>query len=136
MCQRPAVLVSRARLIACDHAATPHQSLMLVRHKALRPRRSALYQSQKRRAEQPMTHTNAVEIAATCHGVRVPQTKFLTPNRIARLNEGRYERDEIRGALATVGPQDRVLEIGAGIGIVGAVTARQCRPQKVMSFAR
>lgn len=75
-----------------------------------------------------------ISIAATCKGVRVPHSSFLTETRIRRIEEARYEGDEIAGALAVVQPGDRVLEMGAGLGIVGAVTALNARPAAVLSF--
>jgi FkbM family methyltransferase len=72
--------------------------------------------------------------AAICMGVKVPPSSKLTPTRIARLNEGRYEGQEIAGILEVVGPDDRVLELGAGIGVVGAVAAHNGQPQQVLSF--
>jgi FkbM family methyltransferase len=73
-------------------------------------------------------------IAATCHGVAVPASPFLTPKRIERINAARYEGEEIAGALALVRPGDRVLELGAGLGIVGAVVAANRAPARVVSF--
>ena len=71
---------------------------------------------------------------ALCHGVRVPDSPLLTPTRIERINAARYEGQEIAGALEVVRPGDRVLELGAGIGVVGAVVALNARPAQVMSF--
>ena len=73
-------------------------------------------------------------IAATCKGVRVPHSPFLTDTRIRRIDEARYEGDEIAGALAVVQSGDRVLEMGAGLGIVGAVTALNAKPAAILSF--
>ncbi|WP_188525577.1 FkbM family methyltransferase [Sinisalibacter lacisalsi] len=75
-----------------------------------------------------------MEYAALCKGVRVPHSPFLTETRIARIREERYEGDEIAGALTVVRRGDRVLELGAGLGIVGAVTARNAAPEAVLSF--
>ncbi|WP_425099694.1 FkbM family methyltransferase [Tropicibacter sp. S64] len=74
--------------------------------------------------------TTAVE----CRGVRVPPSPFLTETRMKRIAEGRYEREEIAGALSVIGTSDRVLEMGAGLGIVGAVIALNARPEAVLSF--
>ena len=74
------------------------------------------------------------EAAALCMGVRVPPSPFLTETRIERIAQERYEGDEIAGALAVVRPGDRVLEMGAGLGVVGAVTAKNARPAAVLSF--
>lgn len=75
-----------------------------------------------------------MEIAAQCHGVDVPQSPFLNDNRIRRINAARYEGQEIAGALNVVREGDNVLELGAGLGIVGAVTARNRKPARVVSF--
>ncbi|MEM9012143.1 MAG: FkbM family methyltransferase [Pseudomonadota bacterium] len=80
----------------------------------------------------PQDQTPAV--AATCHGVKVPASPHVSEARAARLEAGRYERQEINGALQLVGPEDRVLELGAGIGVVGAVIAHNRKPERVLSF--
>ncbi|MEP5730992.1 MAG: FkbM family methyltransferase [Sulfitobacter sp.] len=72
--------------------------------------------------------------AAECLGVKVPDSPLLTPTRIERINAARYEGQEIAGALEVVRPGDKVLELGAGIGIVGAVVAKNAKPKKVLSF--
>ena len=75
-----------------------------------------------------------MEIAAHCHGVDVPQSPFLSEARIKRINNARYEGQEIAGALKVVRKGDRVLELGAGLGVVGGVTAHNCKPARVVSF--
>lgn len=75
-----------------------------------------------------------MEIAANCHGVDVPQSPFLNETRIKRINAARYEGQEIAGALNVVHAGDKVLELGAGLGVVGAVTAANCKPARVVSF--
>ena len=72
--------------------------------------------------------------AALCHGVKVPHSPFLNDTRIRRMGEGTYEGDEIRGALEVVRKGDRVLEMGAGLGVVGAVIAKNAEPEAVLSF--
>lgn len=74
------------------------------------------------------------EVAARCLGVDVPASAFLTETRIERINAARYEGQEIAGALHVVREDDRVLEVGAGLGVVGAVIAKNARPEKVLSF--
>lgn len=78
--------------------------------------------------------SETVEIAAECLGVKVPGSRFLSEKRIGRINAARYEGQEISGALHVVRPEDVVLEIGAGIGIVGAVVALNARPRAVHSY--
>ncbi len=77
---------------------------------------------------------SADEIVATCLGVRVPASEFIDPGQARRIGRAKYEGQEIAGALHVVGPQDRVLEVGAGLGIVGAVIAHNCRPERMISF--
>ena len=73
-------------------------------------------------------------IAALCKGVRVPHSPFLNETRIRRIQEARYEGEEIAGALHVVRQGDRVLEMGAGLGVVSAVTALNARPARILSF--
>lgn len=75
-----------------------------------------------------------LEIVAESRGLKVPQSRFLSEQRIKRIENGRYEGDEINGALSVVTETDRVLEIGAGLGIVGATIALNAKPEKVLSF--
>lgn len=72
--------------------------------------------------------------AACCLGVKVPLSRFLNEKRIERINAARYEGQEIAAALHLVQPGDRVLELGAGIGIVGAVIAKNAQPARVLSY--
>ncbi|TDK43807.1 FkbM family methyltransferase [Antarcticimicrobium luteum] len=78
--------------------------------------------------------TNSPEIAAECLGVKVPASPFLHDKRIERINAAQYEGLEMAGALHVVRPDDVVLEIGAGIGLVGAVIAANAKPREVLSF--
>lgn len=82
----------------------------------------------------PKDNTDTPEIAAHCLGVDVPQSPFLHEKRIQRINEAKYEGQEIAGALHVVREGDNVLELGAGIGIVGAVVSKNCKPARVISF--
>lgn len=75
-----------------------------------------------------------IEIVAECLGVKVPHSAFLTDKRIERIKTARYEGQEIAGALHVIHEEDRVLEVGAGLGVVGAVIALNAKPQKVLSF--
>ena len=78
--------------------------------------------------------TQPPQIAARCHGIDVPDSPLLTPSRIERINAAQYEGQEIAGALAVLRPGDRVLELGAGLGLVGAIAAGSGKPARVVSF--
>lgn len=73
-------------------------------------------------------------IAATYHGIRVPRSPYTTEKRVQQIETMRYQGKEIAGALASVRPGDRVLELGAGLGILGAVVARLSRPSAILSY--
>lgn len=78
--------------------------------------------------------TDTQTVAAECLGVKVPMTRFLHEKRIERIKAARYEGQEIEGSLHVVGSNDTVLEIGAGIGLVGAVIAHNAKPKAIHSF--
>lgn len=71
---------------------------------------------------------------AHCLGVAVPGSRYMSEARIARINAARYEGDEIAAALAIVRDGDRVLELGAGLGIVGGVIAHNRAIERMISF--
>lgn len=81
-----------------------------------------------------MTSMTSSPHVAECLGVKVPPSPYLTATRIKRINAARYEGQEIAGALHVIGPDDRVVEMGAGLGIVGAVTQLNARPAAMVSF--
>ena len=72
-------------------------------------------------------------IIATIHGIAVPSAPHFGPRMIRSIAEGRFERNEIAAALATIRPGARILELGAGSGVVGAIIARNCRPARMLS---
>ena len=76
----------------------------------------------------------APQIVATYYGVEIPASPHLSAGMIRSLQDGSFEADEVRTALATITPQDRVLEMGAGSGAVGAAIALNCRPASILSF--
>ncbi|MCX7560119.1 FkbM family methyltransferase [Sulfitobacter sp. F26204] len=78
--------------------------------------------------------TAALRPVAECYGIKVPDSPMLTPDRIERINAKRYEAQEIAGALQVVRKGDNVLEMGTGIGLVGAIVAKNAKPEKLMSF--
>jgi FkbM family methyltransferase len=85
-------------------------------------------------APKTKTTTDAPTHVAECHGVKVPDSPMISPQRADRINAARYEGQEIAGALKVIRPGDHVLELGAGIGLVGAIAAQNGKPAKVLSF--
>ena len=83
--------------------------------------------------DDPHTHDLPDGIVARMHGIEVPDAPHFGPNMIRSMNEGRYERRETAAGLAVIRPGARILEMGAGAGIVGAVLARNCAPERMVS---
>lgn len=58
------------------------------------------------------------------HGIRVPlSSDEVSPEIWAALQSGRYEANEARRIPQAVRPGDRVLELGAGIGVITSIIA-------------
>jgi FkbM family methyltransferase len=74
------------------------------------------------------------ETVAECYGVVIPFLPVLGRKMITSLAAGTYERNEILCSIETIPAKSRVLELGAGIGVVGAVIARNCNPEAILSF--
>jgi FkbM family methyltransferase len=74
-----------------------------------------------------------VTVVAQCHGIDVPASPHLGPTMIEAIKAGRYEGSEITCGLACIPKGARILELGAGAGIVGAVLARHLAPAAMMS---
>ncbi|OWY07388.1 hypothetical protein B6V74_18415 [Thioclava sp. F42-5] len=68
-------------------------------------------------------------------GVRLHAVGVGIPEEITRLlRRGDYEFAERKLLLRVLRAEDRVLEIGAGIGALGLVAARVCGPRNVLSY--
>jgi FkbM family methyltransferase len=74
------------------------------------------------------------EFIAVYHGVKVPPNPLIGPYSRRMLKEGTYEAHEVKAALKLVVPGDRVLELGAGIGVTGAVVALNRFPERVLCY--
>lgn len=72
-------------------------------------------------------------IVATCHGIEVPDAPHLRKGMIAAMQTGGYERHELAIGMAAIRPGARILELGAGSGVVGAVLARYSLPAAMLS---
>ena len=55
------------------------------------------------------------------HGAKLIRSRLISPAVLREIEAGRYEGDEILCALINIGPEDVVLELGAGIGALSSV---------------
>ncbi|WP_158234167.1 FkbM family methyltransferase [Oceaniglobus indicus] len=68
-------------------------------------------------------------------GLVVPIDRDLVPKAVIKqLLRGQYEVPEIEAALALIRPDDRVLELGTGLGVVSALVAQKLTRGKVLTF--
>ncbi|MCA0273640.1 MAG: FkbM family methyltransferase [Proteobacteria bacterium] len=68
-------------------------------------------------------------------GVRIPYIPSVITPRIERsIRNNRYERGERDQLVSMMGPDDRVLELGAGVGLISTVAARICGAGRVTSI--
>ncbi|MCU4653240.1 FkbM family methyltransferase [Roseibacterium sp. SDUM158016] len=67
-------------------------------------------------------------------GVEIPEGSHLDQRKVRSLRDGFYERQEVLSAFAHFRPEDRVLELGAGAGIVGSAVALNCGVEALLSF--
>jgi FkbM family methyltransferase len=67
-------------------------------------------------------------------GVAVPLGPHLTPDVVAALLNGWYERDELAVVRARLAPDDVVLELGTGIGVLATYCARALGSDRVFTF--
>ncbi len=81
-----------------------------------------------------MAEQSTQTIVAHYHGIDVPEAPHFGPGMIKAMGEGRYERREVEAGLAVIRPGARVLEMGAGSGLVGAAIARNCKAEKVLAI--
>ena len=85
-------------------------------------------------APRQLADSSSEAIIATYHGIEVPDAPHLGPGMIKSMNEGRYERREIQAGLAVIRPGARILEMGAGSGVVGAAIAKNCKAERVLAI--
>ncbi len=68
-------------------------------------------------------------------GLRFPDDPSVLTARLRRLlRSNGYERKEFEAVRALVGPDDTVLELGAGIGFMSTVAAKRCGARRVVSY--
>lgn len=59
-------------------------------------------------------------------GVLIPDDPaFITPKIRRSIEKGRYERDEVGGLPKFIKPEDRVIELGAGLGFISSFLSKR-----------
>ena len=68
------------------------------------------------------------------HGVRVPFVpEIITPKIEKPLRRGKYEQGEVELMRAILRPGDRLLELGAGLGVVSSAAAQVAGVEQILS---
>jgi len=66
-------------------------------------------------------------------GVRIPyDPSVITPKIKRSIEKGRYERDEVTGTPKFINSDDRVIELGAGIGFISSFISTRLGVHNVM----
>ncbi len=69
------------------------------------------------------------------HGIEIAHDPaIISPKIWKRVCRGRYETREIAAAQAMVGAGDRVLELGAGLGLVSAILSKTRPVEKILAI--
>ena len=82
----------------------------------------------------PANLDHVSQVLTTIHGVEVLQSPHFGPNMAQSIIDGRYERREMKSGLQAIPEGARILEMGAGSGIVGAVMAKNRKPAAMVSI--
>ncbi len=72
-------------------------------------------------------------VVTTTFGVEVLAAPHLSPRMIESMTNGKYEGNEIACGLAAIPKGARILELGAGAGVVGAILARNIEGATILS---
>ncbi|WP_319781516.1 FkbM family methyltransferase [Oceanisphaera sp. IT1-181] len=63
-----------------------------------------------------------------CNGIKLAFGENLPLPLLKALANGSYEQHEAKLLMQFIGPEDRVLELGAGIGYMGSLAMTYCKP--------
>ncbi len=75
----------------------------------------------------------AEQVVTTTFGVEVLAAPHLSPRMIESMSNGRYEGNEISCGLAAIPKGARILELGAGAGVVGSILAKNIADVTILS---
>jgi len=70
----------------------------------------------------------------TIEGVRIRVGRHMSPRVERAVSRGDYERDELRVIRLVLSPDDVVLNVGAGLGVVSAFCAQRIGSGRVFAF--
>ena len=111
-----------------SHAPRTHAKIPHFIPGALRCRLEWL--SQHLRVEYQNFRHPVVELG----GVKIPVSRALSDNIRAALYDGYYESAELRTIHSKLEPEDRVMEIGAGIGFISSCCAKKIGSDRVLAY--
>ena len=82
-----------------------------------------------------MSDLNYTEVLEA-HEIKIPYVKEVISDRMAHvIGRNRYEASEVKLLRKLMRPRDRVLELGAGVGVVSTCAAQIARdPSQVLSI--
>ena len=81
-----------------------------------------------------VTWRNFTQPEAVIAGITIPVDRRLSDNIRAALYDGYYEAAELNALNGHLDPNDRVMEVGAGIGLVSAFCAKQLGSERVFAY--
>ena len=99
-------------------------------HRALR----AAYRWAARRSRDEGTHGIPVAAGVTIDGVRICLDERLSPKMVSVLASGRHEQAERQLIHSVLGPDDIVLELGTGIGLLSIICAKTLGSDSVHTY--
>src|SRR6266581_6595732 len=70
----------------------------------------------------------------TVAGVQIRVGRHMSPRVERTVSRGRYEQDELRLIGHVLSPDDVVLEVGAGLGLVSAYCAKRLGSSRVFAY--
>lgn len=75
-----------------------------------------------------------MRMLVSLHDLEVPKTDHLDVDTITSMATGKFEAPVIRAVMGCVLPTDKIVEIGATTGVVGALIAQKFKTVKVSAF--
>ena len=86
------------------------------------------------KSDTPNEPSRHMDVIGTLRQIKVLRSPHLLPRTISEIRRGKYETPEIDIGLANLRPGDRIMEMGSGAGVVGAIIAKHIGNLKIRSF--